>query len=251
MGKIPVFFIAILCVAPLFLFMTLTSNDYIRLILQESWYIIYLIFLDKYYFKKIIINKKNIQYKFKGATVKKNIALIVSMILFSACYILLIMSLVNAISPLRLVENEDKFYSFLSNVAILFFNPFYEEVVFRKIIINQLSEKHSYFYCISISAILFSILHTSDVFLMIDTLLIGFLYGYVYVKTQNILYSYLLHSVNNIVVDLSPDVAYYLGIDVVYSGIMLYIYMILTVIFFGVMVYFLNRIYKENKVFKS
>ena len=79
-------------------------------------------------------------------------------------------------------------------VAVII-GPIFEELMFRKLMIDRLSVYGDRF-AIIVSAVSFGLFH-GNLSQLIYAVAIGFIFGYVYVKTQNVIYSILLHILLN------------------------------------------------------
>ncbi len=71
--------------------------------------------------------------------------------------------------------------------------PIIEEIIFRSIFFKILNEKNKIVITIVITSILFSLVHFPNIYQCIVTLVLGFISGLVYYKSNNILNSILLH----------------------------------------------------------
>lgn len=74
--------------------------------------------------------------------------------------------------------------------------PIYEELYFRALLINALLSKYSVFVSITISSLVFALIHSPD--LMPSVFLSGLLYAFLYIKYQNILLPIICHGMGNI-----------------------------------------------------
>lgn len=82
--------------------------------------------------------------------------------------------------------------------------PILEEVLFRGIVYNKLKEFNSTKKAMIISTIIFVFFHTRFID-SLYTLLIGYLFTYIYEKTNNLKYPLIMHmSANTIIIILSP-----------------------------------------------
>lgn len=70
--------------------------------------------------------------------------------------------------------------------------PIFEEILFRGIVFNKFNEKYNITISIILSAIIFSIIHFNPI-QMVYTLIMGILAAYIYLKTNSIWSSILLH----------------------------------------------------------
>ncbi|WP_027338599.1 CPBP family intramembrane glutamic endopeptidase [Halonatronum saccharophilum] len=76
--------------------------------------------------------------------------------------------------------------------------PIFEEIIFRGIILEGLSTRHSKKVSIVVSALLFSAYHFNLIQLL-PTFILGLFLGYVYIKTRSVLVCIYAHFVYNIV----------------------------------------------------
>ena len=76
--------------------------------------------------------------------------------------------------------------------------PVVEEIIFRGILLEQLSRKYNAVVSILVSSLLFSIFHFSIV-QGVNTFIMGVLLGIVYIKTRSLVPCVLMHFVNNLI----------------------------------------------------
>lgn len=100
------------------------------------------------------------------------------------------------------------------NILILFFSsgivgPILEELIFRKLIIDELIKFNSKKKTILISSLIFSIIHF-NVIKGIYAFIVGLIYGTVYLKNNNILNSIIFHCLANSVVLLISEFNIYI-----------------------------------------
>lgn len=88
--------------------------------------------------------------------------------------------------------------------SVVFIGPVLEEFYYRKIILNEINKKHNSFWAILISSILFSLMHMDYVQCQIS-FLFGLLAGYLYLKTNKIEITILLHSIVNLLVIITSS----------------------------------------------
>jgi len=86
--------------------------------------------------------------------------------------------------------------SLLSFVAIVLLPSFLEEFLFRGIILDGLSKTMDVNYAILLSALFFGLFH-GNLIQGIGGFTIGLYLGWIYIKTESILYPILLHGLNN------------------------------------------------------
>ena len=80
-------------------------------------------------------------------------------------------------------------------VAVVVIGPIFEELVFRKLMLDRLCAVGDY-YAVLFTAIAFGLFH-QNFYQLFYTALIGLVLGYTYVKTRNILYPIILHILFN------------------------------------------------------
>ena len=98
----------------------------------------------------------------------------------------------------KLLSNNKIIYTILLGIII----PFIEEIVFRLEPKKHIKSKYTY---IIVTSVLFSLLHNLTASSLIELLyfipyfIMGYTLSVIYFKTNNILYSTLMHSLNNII----------------------------------------------------
>lgn len=80
---------------------------------------------------------------------------------------------------------------------IVFIAPIFEELCMRGIILEQLSRRYKPIISITVSALLFAIMHL-NVSQGVNAFLLGIIFGLVYLKTRNLIITILLHGLNNL-----------------------------------------------------
>lgn len=95
-------------------------------------------------------------------------------------------------------ETYDSVNTFLTSIRKGFIAPIYEELLFRGILFSRLSKKFGGGWGIVISSIIFGYGHDEPV----HAIIFGILMCVLYINTQNILFSILVHIVNNSLVPL-------------------------------------------------
>lgn len=86
----------------------------------------------------------------------------------------------------------NNFFNVYGFFRVLLLVPILEELFYRRIILNSLLERHSAFFAILVSSIMFSIGHT-DLNYSIYFFVYGIVLGILFLKTRNIYYSISLH----------------------------------------------------------
>lgn len=87
------------------------------------------------------------------------------------------------------------FYSSLSTLIVA---PIFEELFFRNFLLVKLIEKNSRIVAILISSVCFAIIHIETPFNLIPTFVFGLISSLVYLRTQKIAYSIILHFIINL-----------------------------------------------------
>ena len=75
--------------------------------------------------------------------------------------------------------------------------PLVEELLFRGSILNILSKKVGNFKAVLLSSLLFAIAHIFSISSVLLSFFSGIIFGYVYLKTHHVVYSYLVHLMYN------------------------------------------------------
>ncbi|WP_270563298.1 CPBP family intramembrane glutamic endopeptidase [Clostridium beijerinckii] len=86
---------------------------------------------------------------------------------------------------------------FAAFCSTVFIAPIFEELFMRGIILEQLSRRYKPIISITVSALLFAIMHL-NVSQGVNAFLIGIIFGLVYLKTRNLIQTILLHGLNNL-----------------------------------------------------
>ncbi|MGO3706344.1 MAG: lysostaphin resistance A-like protein [Mesonia hippocampi] len=89
---------------------------------------------------------------------------------------------------------------FYSTVSTLIISPICEELFFRKFLLRKLMEQNSQNIGILISSLCFAIIHIETPFNLIPTFIFGIISSLIFLKTNKIGYSILLHFLNNLLV---------------------------------------------------
>ncbi|TDQ35230.1 CPBP family intramembrane glutamic endopeptidase [Aureibacillus halotolerans] len=82
---------------------------------------------------------------------------------------------------------------------MVFFAPVFEELIFRKIIFGQVYKKTNFFIAGIVSSLAFAVLHMDFTHLLIYTSM-GFVFAFLYVRTQRIIIPILVHGLMNLFV---------------------------------------------------
>lgn len=134
-------------------------------------------------------------------------------------------------------------------LSIVIVAPIVEEVLFREILLNKLLKRYSAMKAIVISSLLFAVVHLS-IFSMINALLLGGIFGYIYYRYKSVVLCIFLHSLANMIVLVKillfkADVTYLEYWNILTSN--QYLNVLIGVIF-GI---FALMIFRNNKVIKT
>ena len=99
---------------------------------------------------------------------------------------------------LNIINDLTKNFSILFYIKILLLAPFFEELVFRGVLLNGFLNRYSPAKSILITSLLFSILHLNSMQLIIAFLL-GLFTGWYFYKTRNLLSCILIHTLSNLI----------------------------------------------------
>ncbi|CAD2102878.1 protease, putative [Plasmodium vinckei petteri] len=101
------------------------------------------------------------------------------------------------------IINEKEFLStFLCVISPCFSAPFFEEFIYRFFVLKSLSLFMNIHYAVTFSSLLFAI-HHLNIFNVIPLFFLSFFWSYIYIYTDNILVTMIIHSFWNIYVFLS------------------------------------------------
>lgn len=84
-----------------------------------------------------------------------------------------------------------------SSITAILIAPIFEELLFRKIIFRQLLRRNSLWTSVTLSSLMFALVHIPLYGKIIPTFLIGVLSALIFFKTGKIIYSIIFHFVNN------------------------------------------------------
>ncbi|NGP46557.1 CPBP family intramembrane metalloprotease [Bacillaceae bacterium SIJ1] len=82
---------------------------------------------------------------------------------------------------------------------MIFFAPFFEELIFRKIIFGSIYKRTNFIIAGIVSSLAFAVLHMDFTHLLIYTAM-GFVFAFLYVRTQRIIIPMLVHGLMNLIV---------------------------------------------------
>lgn len=132
----------------------------------------------------------------------------------------------------------DLVYTFIFSVLIA---PIFEEIVFRGIILEQLSIRYNIYISILVSALLFAIFHF-DLHQGINSLLLGITLGFIYNQVGSLLLNIVLHLVYNFYIYLCIFIS---SMPKLTSGDFNFLELVIGTIFISISYYFLRK-YKHN-----
>lgn len=169
-----------------------SSIKYVELITTVITYVIIIK-------KQVINNKRSLKLKYK---------LNIKIYLFSVL-ILIGYNLVYGNSLGILIESVDKNSwifktmsdlmqnSIVAFISMLLVAPVFEEIIFRGIILEQLSVRYSKMMSVLVSAILFGVFHFNFI-QGINAFFLGIILGTIYIKTDSLMPCILVHFANNL-----------------------------------------------------
>lgn len=130
---------------------------------------------------------------------------------------------------------------FMSLILTIVLAPVFEELFFRKYLIDNLSKRYSVKNALMMSSLLFAIIHLPNFANILPTFALGLISAYIYLKSGKIIHSILLHAMSNLLVilynnfgqvldgnlrkmdfDLSYWLIFLLGILILFAGLQLF-----------------------------
>ncbi|PSL46941.1 hypothetical protein B0H94_10594 [Salsuginibacillus halophilus] len=108
-------------------------------------------------------------------------------------------------------ENTEQILQFIESfpifiMVVVVIGPILEEIVFRKVLFGSLYKRMNFFWAALISSFIFSIVHV-DLENLLVYLAVGFVFAYLYVKTNRILVPIIAHVIMNLFAALGPQFA--------------------------------------------
>lgn len=91
---------------------------------------------------------------------------------------------------------------FIAFVSICVFAPIFEEIIYRGIILEQLSKRYSMTTSIVVSGFIFGLIHF-NLHQSVNAFFIGIILGFIYLKTKSLLLCMFWHFANNFLVFIS------------------------------------------------
>ena len=181
------------------LYVELSFSDYLRTVSSIVIKIIFWILLSFIYSK--VVYKENL---FKKLEFKNNI----KGLLYALTFGLLLLSLILAYSYISKGTLFDFNISLRGFVSAVVFAPIIEEIVFRGLILNKLKLSIPFFWANLLTAVLFVLIHLPGWLICGDgislenslsILLVSFIWGYMYKKSNSFLSPVLGHALNNFI----------------------------------------------------
>lgn len=141
---------------------------------------------------------------------------------------------------------EDPFRFGVAFVAIVILAPIVEELIFRGVLFNMLSKRHSIFFSLLVSGLFFGILHFATFF---PAAILGFVLGFIYHKTGNIRLSIAAHMFNNLVSFTMP---YVISIDPLNPGSLeIYMGVVIMALDLVAVIYFIRFFARNRSYFQA
>lgn len=139
--------------------------------------------------------------------------------------------------------------SFISIIAIIIIYPFLEELFFRKLITEKLYIKKGFKFALILSATIFSLSHVFSDNGLLGAFLGGLTLGFIYLKTFNLLFCFICHALNNILILILSTRLDYLVFNN-NSAIILFTLFIVMILLYYIFIKGINNEFesvKENK----
>ncbi|MFB9053601.1 lysostaphin resistance A-like protein [Formosa undariae] len=89
-----------------------------------------------------------------------------------------------------------------NTITILIISPIFEELFFRKFLLQNLLQKNSKLIGILFSSLCFAIIHIETPLNLVPTFIFGIISGLIFIKTNRIIYSIILHFLVNLMVQI-------------------------------------------------
>ncbi len=166
--------------------------------------IILILILISIYKKDIVRDFKNF---FQKENVLKNIKTAVSFWLFGLMIMIISNSIISTITNGQLAANEEavrklvRLYPLYMAFQLIIYAPLTEEIIFRKSIRNITNNKYLYIF---LTGFIFGGMHVisslssiSDLLYLIPYCSLGFVFGYLYDKTNNLFFTITAHAFHN------------------------------------------------------
>lgn len=116
-------------------------------------------------------------------------------------------------------EEKINLCTILSYAAGILVNPFFEEYVFRYMVIESMWKKHSNFCIVIFSSILFCIPHLAGIISSFDIIISSVVFAMIYLKTRNLIYTYIAHLSHN----LAAEILLNTSMDIIQSNLLVII----------------------------
>ncbi|WP_055435537.1 CPBP family intramembrane glutamic endopeptidase [Lacinutrix algicola] len=98
--------------------------------------------------------------------------------------------------------------SIFNIISLIIIAPIIEELFYRKFLLEKLAQKNGKLVSLLISSLCFSIIHIETPNNLIPSFIVGMILGLIYLKTQKIGYSIVLHFIFNLVFIISVSMEY-------------------------------------------
>lgn len=99
-------------------------------------------------------------------------------------------------------EEKINLCTILSYITGILVNPFFEEYVFRYMVIESMWKKRNNFSIVIFSSILFCIPHLAGIISSFDIIISSVVFAMIYLKTRNLIYTYIAHLSHNLAVEI-------------------------------------------------
>ena len=173
------------------------ARQYIEIIGQTIAYI-YVIRRTIKKFKVSEEFKLKLQYKPKISQCICLIFIIMGHDLIYENSIGIILSYIPISSYIESVFNDIFAVPVVAFISVCLIAPIFEEVIFRGIILEQLSKKNNIIKSLLVSSLLFGIMHF-NIHQGVHAFFIGLIFGYIYIKTNSLILAMFLHFINNFI----------------------------------------------------
>ncbi|MBJ6367668.1 CPBP family intramembrane glutamic endopeptidase [Snuella sedimenti] len=100
--------------------------------------------------------------------------------------------------------NNKHMLTLVNGIYIILMTPIFEELFFRRFLLEKLLKTNSIYKALFVSSLCFSFVHFITPYNIIPTFIAGLALGFVYIKTRKIGYSILLHILVNGVINIVP-----------------------------------------------
>jgi membrane protease YdiL (CAAX protease family) len=94
--------------------------------------------------------------------------------------------------------------SLVNGIYVIIMTPIFEELYFRRFLLEKLLKKNGIYKSLFVSSLCFSFVHFITPYNIIPTFFAGLVLGLIYIKTRKIGYSILLHILVNGIINIVP-----------------------------------------------